>query len=204
MRQSRPGWLLATTARRPDRRVASSGPLRCLARRDERLRPPVQLADPILCLEIRESLASLELSTLADADSDQPRRSTDPETLALPIALHHRGERRQGRYATRLARIPTLSRPWPSPRCRRGRAWVDRGVAERRASHSPIARLAPSPQVHYLVRRGMELTSHSVSPEPSGHMGWGSASESRRGRGSRGFAAGPVPHSRSGGLTDRG
>jgi hypothetical protein len=64
----------------------------------ERLRLPVQLADPVPSLERRRALAGLDLSILPDADSDQPGWATNPETLTLPTALHHPRVRGQGRH----------------------------------------------------------------------------------------------------------
>jgi hypothetical protein len=69
----------------------------------ERLRPPVQLADPPVRVQARCAISSFNLSILADVDSNQPGCATDPETFALPIALHHHRVRGQGRHAPSLA-----------------------------------------------------------------------------------------------------
>ena len=62
----------------------------------ERLRPSVELADPVPRLEGRKACAALELPILTDADPEKPGGATDPQTLALPISLHHRRVRGQG------------------------------------------------------------------------------------------------------------
>ena len=56
---------------------------------NERLRPSVQLADPIPRLEVGPPLAGLELAVLPDAYANQPRGAADPEPSALLVALHH-------------------------------------------------------------------------------------------------------------------
>ena len=66
----------------------------------ESLRPPVQLADPVPRLEVGEALASLQLPVLLRLHAEMPGCATDAETFALPIELHHRRERGQGRGTT--------------------------------------------------------------------------------------------------------
>ena len=75
-----------------------------------RLRPPVQLGDPPTGIQARHPFPSFDLSILADADTNQPGGATNPEALTLPITLHHRRERCQGRHA-------------PKPRTVQGRLW---------------------------------------------------------------------------------
>ena len=60
---------------------------------DERLRPTVQLAEPVPNLELGNPVARFHLAVLTDADPDEPRRTAYAEPFALPIALHHRGIR---------------------------------------------------------------------------------------------------------------
>jgi len=50
---------------------------------EERSGPPVQLADPLPSIEVRDSLAGLELLTLPDAHPNQPGGATDLEALTL-------------------------------------------------------------------------------------------------------------------------
>jgi hypothetical protein len=61
---------------------------------DERLRPAVELADPVPRLEGRRSSAGLELPVLLDAHAEAPRGLPDPPTGLLPIMLEHRGQHR--------------------------------------------------------------------------------------------------------------
>ncbi len=64
------------------------------------LRPSEDLNHPLPGAGLGDPVARLELPVLTDGDADQPRRAANPESLAPPIALHHRGvrgERRHGR-----------------------------------------------------------------------------------------------------------
>ena len=62
----------------------------------ERSRPAEQLANAIVRVPVRTLRAGLELPVLADAHADEPRRTGDPQAVALPVALEHRREHRHG------------------------------------------------------------------------------------------------------------
>jgi hypothetical protein len=86
-------------------------------------------------LDARHAVASHDLSVLPDVHADQPGRSTDPQTLPLPVSLHHRRVGRPGRHDRTLtpvkdgrsgcaarplsrasdASVPRDSRPRPRP-----------------------------------------------------------------------------------------
>ena len=68
----------------------------------ERLRPSVELADPVPRLDSRKACAALELPILTDAGPENPGGETVPQTLALPISLHHRRVRGQGWHGAKL------------------------------------------------------------------------------------------------------
>ena len=54
-----------------------------------RIWPPEQLSDPFIRIQARFAVPGFDLSILANADADQPRRATDPEALTSPSALHN-------------------------------------------------------------------------------------------------------------------
>ena len=58
----------------------------------ERLRPPVQLADPTPRVEVGAGLTCLECPILADRPPEQPGRPTDAEPLTPPVSFEHPGE----------------------------------------------------------------------------------------------------------------
>jgi hypothetical protein len=65
----------------------------------ERLRPPVQLADPIPRLEVWGACAGFELPILLRLHADPPRDLTDGEAAPLSIGTEEIGERSHGSRA---------------------------------------------------------------------------------------------------------
>jgi hypothetical protein len=59
----------------------------------ERLRPPVQLADPVPRIEIVDRFAGLKDAVLTGGQTQEPGCSADGVAFPLPITLQHRRER---------------------------------------------------------------------------------------------------------------
>jgi hypothetical protein len=117
----------------------------------ERLRPTVQLGDPSIRIKARRAVPSFDLSILPEADPDQPGSATDPESLALPSALHHSRVPGQGRHVHSLERGEDA--------CGRSLDQMGTGLRvegrETGESPSPVARLTRPPS---------RCSSPSISP----------------------------------------
>jgi hypothetical protein len=130
-------------------------------RADERLRPPVQLANPVPGFEVWGASAVLELSVLLRLHSETPRNLTDGESAPLTVTPKEVRERCHERSLERAVHNPSC--PGRTLDVRAGLVSARR---ERRARQFPpqFARLACPPGLGS-PRPGSGLqTSSAVMP----------------------------------------